>query len=69
MNEHRADALPSAREKAHADLLPEALKRPGIREMILVYGDWRQADRALGPFREATRQAYETTTTDHTKER
>ena len=55
----------SERARAHAAMLEEALKRPGIPEIMRVYGDWRTADRGLDPYRAATRALSRTTTTDH----
>ena len=54
----------SERARAHAAMLEEALKRPGIPEIMRVYGDWRTADRGLDPYR-ATKAPSRTTTTDH----
>ena len=63
------EAKPSERERAHAALLEEALKRPGIPELMRVYGDWRNADRGLDPYRAATKDLSHTTTTDHANPR
>ena len=63
------EAKPSERERAHAVLLEEALKRPGIPELMRVYGDWRNADRGLDPYRAATKDLSRTTTTDHANPR
>ena len=55
----------SKREQARAELLEDVLKRPGIRELMDVYENWRHADRGLDSYRAATREPFETTTTDH----
>ena len=55
----------SERARAHAALLEEAFKRPGIPESMRVYGDWRTADRGLDPYRATTKAPSRTTTTDH----
>ena len=55
----------SGRARAHDALLEQALKRPGIPEIMRVYGDWRTADRGLDPYRAATRKPSHVTTTDH----
>ena len=60
---------PSGREKAHAELLQAALDRPGIREVMRVYEDWRQVDRGLDSYRAATRHPHRITTTDHANQR
>ena len=59
------EAETSERVRAHAALLEEALERPGIPELMRVYGAWRTADRGLDPYRAATRALSRTTTTDH----
>ena len=61
----QTDSPPSAREQAHAELLQEALERPGIREIMRVYEDWRQVDHGLDSYRAATREPQRITTTDH----
>ena len=63
------EAETSERERAHAALLEEALKRPGLPEIMRVYGDWRTADRGLDPCRAATKAPSRTTTTDHANPR
>ena len=63
------EAKTSERERAHAALLEEALKRPGIPEIMRVYGDWRTADRGLDPYRAATKAPSRATTTDHANPR
>lgn len=35
---------PTKRAKQHAKLLKEAMKRPGVKEFMEVYGDWREKD-------------------------
>ena len=65
MSRQPDEAKTSARARAHDALLKEALKRPGIPEMMRVYGDWRTADRGLDPYRAATRAPARATTTDH----
>ena len=59
------EAKTSERARAHAALLEEALKRPGIPEIMRVYGDWRTADRGLDPYRAATKEPSHVTTTGH----
>ena len=55
---------PSTREQERTALIEGALKRPGIREIMRVYEDWRQVDRGLDPYRAATREPQQITTTD-----
>ena len=59
----------SERERAHAALIEETLERPGIPEIMRVYGDRRTADRGLDPYRAATRVLSRSTTTDHANPR
>ena len=56
----------SDRERAHEEMLKEALKRPGVREIMGVYNSWQQADKGLEPYRSATKKAHKGTTTNHT---
>ena len=69
MNRRSDEAQTSERARAHAALIEEALKRPGIPEIMRVYGDWRTADRGLDPYRAATKTPSRTTTTDHANPR
>lgn len=69
MAERQADSPTSTREQAHAELLKEAIARPGIREVMRVYKDWRRVDRGLDSYRAATREPHRITTTDHANRR
>ena len=57
--------LDSERQRQHDEMLEAALARPGIREVMKVYYDWRVRDRQLDPYRSATRRPGRTITTDH----
>lgn len=59
------DKSPSKRAQEHAAMLKEALARPGVREVMKVYGGWRHIDSALDAYRAATKRAFTITTTDH----
>ena len=59
----------SVREEACSKLLKEALSRPGIPEVMHVYGGWRQADRGLDPYRAVTHLPQQVMTTDHANQR
>ena len=59
------DKSPSKRAQEHAAMLKEALARPGVREVMEVYGAWQEIDRELETYRAATRTAPTITTTDH----
>ena len=67
MNRRSDEAKTSERVRAHAAMPEEALKRPGIPEIMSVYGDWRTADRGLDPYRAATKAP--SRTTDHANPR
>ena len=55
----------SERAEIHAALLKDALSRPGVREMMLVYGQWQEQDRTLDAYRAATKDMVPTGATDH----
>lgn len=59
------DKRSSKRAAEHDAMLKEALARPGVREVMEVYGGWRQADKGLDAYRAASRRAGVVTTTDH----
>lgn len=50
--------------KRHAEMLEAALARPGIREVMKVYGAWKESDRGLDPYRAATGHPAHGTTTN-----
>jgi hypothetical protein len=53
MNDHQAES-PKAGPDRSADLselLEEALKRPGVREVMEVYQSWTRADEVLRQYR------------------
>ena len=57
----------SRREREHAKLLETALARPGIREVMKVYGNWQEKDRGLDSYRSATKEARRIVTTNSSK--
>lgn len=65
MSKRMNDSPPSRRERERAAMLEEALRRPGVREVMEVFGAWQRADRGLDPYRSATKEAGIVTTTDH----
>ena len=65
----REASSPSTRSQVHAELLQEALERPGARDILRVYEGWRQADRGLHSHRAVNRRLQEIKTTDHTRPR
>ena len=50
-------------------LLEEALKRPGVREAMLVFRDWQQREANLAPYRNAIAGGHVAKTTDHANSR
>ena len=50
----REERVASRREQERAEMLKEALSRPGVREVMEVYGGWREQDRRLDAYRAAT---------------
>ena len=57
---------PSSLKRAqnHAEMLEAALARPGIREVMKVYGGWQEKDQMFDAYRSAARKPERTTTTD-----
>lgn len=53
------------REHARASMLEEALKQPGVRDVLAVYRDWQRADSGLNAYRAATKEPARVVTTDH----
>ena len=45
------DRKPSGRQQERDALVERAMQRPGIREVMRVYEDWKRADRVLGSHR------------------
>ena len=54
----------SRRQREHEELLERALARPGIRDVMRVYDNWREKDRGMNAYREATKQSHWIGTTD-----
>ena len=59
----------SKREKEHAEMLKLALARPGVREAMKVYENWKEKDRGLDAYRSATKEPEEVQTTNYTTAR
>ena len=70
MSERNIDErVASKREQEHAAMLQEALARPGIREVMKVYGGWREKAWRLDAYCTVTKVPVSTTTTDNTRVR
>ena len=54
----------SSRARKHKEMLEAALARPGVREIMKLYGSWQEKDRGLDAYRSATRETNKVTTTD-----
>ena len=65
----QAKSRSSKRTEQHETMLREALRRPGVREVMEVYSAWERADSGLDAYRTATKKAGEFTTTDHANAR
>ena len=65
MTNRLSESNSNSREQKLKELLDEAHKRPGIPEIMRVYGGWRRADQGLDSYRAATRQPHHIMTTDH----
>jgi len=59
--DQRAD---SRREREHEEMLEAALARPGIREVMQVYGELRETNRRFGAYRAAVRDPGRIVTTN-----
>ena len=59
------DKHPSKRAQEHAAMLKEALARPGVREVMKVYGGWRQVAGRLDVHRASIMRTPTITTTDY----
>ncbi len=55
----------SSREMEQAAMLEEALRRPGVTEVMKVYESWKQIDNGLDVYRAATKKPQLITTTNH----
>lgn len=64
-----ANTQPSKRVEQHAAMLDEALQRPGVREVMEVYGAWQRIDEQLSTYRAATKVVPAITTTDQANAR
>ena len=47
---------PSTRDQSHEEMLKKARSRPGVREMMEVFGHWQKADKGMDAYREAIEQ-------------
>ena len=65
MDEQTREHPRSERERERAAMLEEALRRPGVREVMQVFDAWQRADRGLDAYRAATKEAWTVITTDH----
>ena len=63
MTDNANTQLPK-RVDQHAAMLHEALQRPGVREVMEVYGAWQRIDKQLGMYRAATMPVPTITTTN-----
>ena len=57
----------SKRAEDHAEMLKTALARPGVREVMRVYGGWQEKDQGLDVYRSATKKPERITTTNSSR--
>lgn len=65
----RTDTQLSKRLDQHSAMLDEALRRPGVREVMEVYGAWQRIENQLSAYRAATAPVPTITTTDQANTR
>lgn len=51
MNFKKTDKTQSLR-RTHADLLERAIRQPGVKEVMAVYGEWRKIENATRAHRQ-----------------
>ncbi len=56
----------SRREEEYAEMLEAALARPGVREVMEVYEDWKEKDKGLDAYRSAVKRSEQVKTTNYT---
>lgn len=54
------------RAEAHDAMLQEALSRPGVREFMEVYQNWRKAESGIDHYRRTVKRRGKVTTSDRT---
>ena len=54
----------SKRAQSHAEMLEAALARPGVRELMKVYGGWQEKDQGLDVYRSVTKTLERITNTN-----
>ncbi len=59
----------SRRQREHTEMLEAALARPGVREVMKVYGEWQEKDQGLDAYRSATSEARSVVTTNSSNAR
>ena len=59
-----ARTKPAKREQAYAEMLEAALARPGIYEVMKVYGNWLEKEQGLASYRAVTQARAKIITTD-----
>lgn len=59
------ESADSARAQTCNAMIERGLAQPGVREVMMVYGDWERRDQALAPYRAAMQELITVTATDH----
>ena len=57
----------SKRAQDHTEMLEAALARPGVREIMKVYGGWQEREQVLDVYRSATKKPERIWTTDSSR--
>ena len=53
------------RERERSALSEEALARPGVREVVKIYDQWKRQDQGLESYRAVMKEPFRISTTDH----
>ena len=70
MEKARTRSETSTLEQEREALLQKALDRPGIQEVMKLYGSWKEQDKRMRPYRSAIKKRFfKITTTDRTSAR
>lgn len=67
MSEPKSSGQHSDRQAECASMLEEALRRPGVREMMQVYRNWQQADQGFDAYRSIDSETPDTATADRAR--
>lgn len=70
MSEHEAEGSSIAsREREHEAMVEAALKRPGVREVMVVFRNWMVVERELNTYRSSVAQQLHSSASNSTQAR